>query len=286
MATNDKNVAYESDVHKLVLDNQTLFGTLGNSRVIMEKKLPQRKVIADMLIFSAYKGIIGIEIKTAHDSTQRLNNQLKAYKRLCNQVWVVIADEQYEDVLKVLKRYHHDCVGIITYSQLKDKLYPGVMRRPHQPPEFDPKEAFRMLWKDELLVIARGVSSTDQILANVERGMNNLNQLGYSKHYTYKPKNIGNGKGAKIGNVAFQRQLGMSNEKNTAGDDSIPFIPLKKSNSKEQIISYIFHKLSPLGAHQLLVDMFVNKIKAPNKVLKYYHFSEAKRNHYEVTKYQ
>ena len=273
--TVDKSVAYEADIQKMVLDNQTLFGTLGASNVIMEKKLPGRKVIADMLIFSSNKGIIGVEIKTAHDTTQRLNKQLDAYKKLCNQVWVVIADEQYDKVLAVLKRYNHDAVGIISYGQIGDKLYPGIMRRPHLPKEFDPKEAYRMLWKKELIVVANSLSENGMIIADIQESLHSQFELGTTNWDISRSREAkANAKGKRVKQV---RLMDMRAGTNTSGS-----IATNQMN-KEQIIRVIFKRISTLGAHQLIVDMFVNETKAPDKVLHYYHFKNIdKKVRYEI----
>lgn len=270
----DKEKAYEADIQKLVLDNKSLFGNLGKSRVIMEKKLPGRKVIADMLIFSAEKGIIGVEIKTAHDTTQRLNKQLNAYKRLCNQVWVVIADEQYDKVLQVLNRYGHDCVGIITYGQIGDKLYPGIMRKPHQPPTFDPKEVYRMLWKNELIIIGNTTSSAGKLVNRIQTELNVQYELGRT-NYDINPRGV-HGKHLEEAKKQGLR-IKKLNLRDASGQDSdaLPRIVNNQMN-KEQIISAIFKRLSTLGAFQLAVDMFVNETKDPAKVLQFYHFQSDK----------
>lgn len=258
-------VAYEGDVHKLILDNEDIFGDLGRTTVILEKKLHNKHVIADVLILSEIRGIIGVEIKTAHDSTQRLNKQLNAYKEFMNEVWVVIADEQYEKVSKVLANNSHDEVGIISYGQIKGKLYPGVVRYPKKPKSFDPKNIYRVMWKAELVAIANALSSSGEILAQIYTNLHpEPGTLNYEKS--------GGGKGRNGGSQQF-------NKRTISGQSAV----VTSRMTKEQIIDYIFNRLGYENAFKLIIDMWLAGTKHPDKVLKSYHFKPLdKDTNYEL----
>ena len=242
----DSQNPYEIDIKKFILDNQHLFGSFGKARVVFEKALPSHKVIADALIFDEYRGIIGVEIKTEHDTTRRLNKQLGAYESLADDVWVVIHDSQYDKVLKVLDTYHHDTVGIITYSVFEDTIIAGVVREPTRSAQFRSKNALRMLWKKELAVIANASMSAEFISqAKLQAQMDVFDASGHLVPITRGTKNV---------------------------DGHSMSVSMRLS--KEAMITIITKRLGLLGAHQLVVDMFIAGTKAPSKVLRYYHFKE------------
>lgn len=146
----DKEHPYELDVKQAIMDNPKLFGNIGESRILSEKAISEFGVIADLLIFSKNKGVVGIEIKTEHDSTQRLNKQLKAYESLSTEVWVVVHDSVYEGVEKVLKAHHHDTVGVISYAIVGGEFVFGKVIEPGISHDFDVKHLLNILWKTEL----------------------------------------------------------------------------------------------------------------------------------------
>lgn len=241
---------YEIDVKKFILDNQALFGSVGKAQVVFEKALPDHRVIADALIFDEFRGIIGVEIKTEHDTTRRLNKQLGAYEVLADEVWVVIHDSQYEKVLKVLNTYHHDSVGIITYSVYQDTIIAGIVRNPTRSPKFQPKDALRMLWKKELMVIANSAMSAEFISqARLQAQLQVYETSGHLPNNKIKHNATVDGH-----SVSASVRL-----------------------SKSALVDMIANRLGLLGAHQLVVDMFIAGTKAPSKVLRYYHFKEPKQ---------
>lgn len=250
-------IAYEGDIHKMILDNESLFGDLGKTNVILEKKLHNRHVIADILIFSEYRGIIGIEIKTAHDTTQRLNKQLSAYKEIANEVWVVIADEQYKKVTKVLADNHHDEVGIISYGQIGETLSPGVVRKPTIPKAFDPKNIYRVMWKSELVVIGNSLSSSGELISKIYTQLAPLEGT-----MNYKKKGGG-----------YRSHRKQQFTKKSMGGQSFA---VTAKMPKEQIISFIFSRLGTRNAYKLIVDMFITGTNHPDKLIKSYHFKKIK----------
>lgn len=158
----------------------------------------------------------------------------------------MIADEQYEKVSKVLSTYHHSEVGIIAYGQLGDELIPGVVRYPKIPKTWDPKNVYRMLWKSELVVIANQMGTRGEMLINI---YTNLAPLEGTSNYRGK-KPLSNDAISSNANVVSMRL------------------------SKEQLIDFIFARLGAHNAYQLIVEMFVQNIRHPDKILKSYHFKK------------
>lgn len=155
----DLNHPYELDIKKKILSSPNLFGNIGRHVVISEKMIAEYSVIADLLVFSENYGIIGIEIKTEHDSTQRLNKQLRAYEAISTETWVVVHDSLYEHVAKVLKDNNHPHVGVISYSVYKGEIYMGKVIEPIISNTFRVEHLLNIMHKTELLSLARKVTS-------------------------------------------------------------------------------------------------------------------------------
>ncbi|MCA7081865.1 hypothetical protein LGL73_14055, partial [Staphylococcus aureus] len=64
-------ILLEDDLKQAVLQHISLYeylGDLGRTKVIFEKSVNYGKLIADALVFTDNKGIIGVEIKTEADT--------------------------------------------------------------------------------------------------------------------------------------------------------------------------------------------------------------------------
>ena len=184
LKTTDKEHPYELDVKTKLLESRSLFGNLGKSTVISEKSIPDFSVIADLLVFSENYGIIGIEIKTEHDSTQRLNKQLKAYEAISTEVWVVVHDSLYAHAHRVLENNNHPHVGIISYSVFEGDIIFGKMREPTTSPNFRVEYILNLLTKRELLMLARRVASGSR--GDVDAGVYGSMRDGHSSAITYR----------------------------------------------------------------------------------------------------
>lgn len=123
---------YATEVKKAILNSKFLFtGDDDKTSVLFEKEIdsqPGGHTIADCLIFSRSKGLIGVEIKTAHDSKARLRRQLWSYTRVCDYVWVFIHDTKLYETMDILEDYPQ--VGIICYNEINDVITPGIIREP------------------------------------------------------------------------------------------------------------------------------------------------------------
>lgn len=155
--------ALEEDIKRHILYHPSLFGNLGHANVVFEKAITNHEVIADCLIFSELKGIIGVEIKTERDTTKRLNKQLRAYSSMCHFVWVMCHDKHVQKVEDIIKKYNHKNVGIISYTIYEGEIIAGVYEEANTSPNFEPTQVLNLLWKKELLDIARALKNGSMV---------------------------------------------------------------------------------------------------------------------------
>lgn len=82
---------------------------LGKENSLILNELRIGKVIADLAMFNGISKVF--EIKTILDKEYRLTNQLKEYKKLFNEIYIIVPYE-------VLSKYQNYCkdIGIISYS--------------------------------------------------------------------------------------------------------------------------------------------------------------------------
>lgn len=159
--TTDKDKPYELDIKEFIIQNPQLFNVPEPSTVVFEKSISEFNVIADALIFSHQYGIIGIEIKTEHDTTKRLRKQLSAYKHIANEVYVLIHISHAKKVKEILDMDRNYTVGIISYAVIDGKISGIVEREAKVPREFKPKYILNVLWKEELLAIYKTMSNPE-----------------------------------------------------------------------------------------------------------------------------
>lgn len=158
----------EDNIKNSVLQNKSIFshlGKLGNDLIIYEKKIYDG-VISDCLIFTQYQGIIGVEIKTQHDTLKRLPRQLDSYVRTCRYTYVYCHDSKVVKVKKLLKKKHYDFVGIISYTEFDKTPIPGIIQQAKVSPFLMYQGYTSLLWKDELrkiLYIATKTKQSDTI---------------------------------------------------------------------------------------------------------------------------
>ncbi|QNO01308.1 endonuclease [Lactobacillus phage Lbab1] len=152
---------YADSVKQLILDSPYLFTSKDDhTTVLFEKEidgLSSKPTIADCLIFSHLRGLIGVEIKTAHDSKARLTRQLAGYSKVCDQVYVFIHDSKFTEVEDILEDFPH--VGCICYTEIGDMLSPGIVKKALENPLKDSKVELDMLWSAELWDMCKLVSS-------------------------------------------------------------------------------------------------------------------------------
>lgn len=88
---------------------QWLKNELGNSKSIIFNELRIGKVIADLAMFNGKSKVF--EIKTILDKEYRLSNQLQEYKKLFNEVYIIVPSELLSKYIEFDKS-----IGIITYD--------------------------------------------------------------------------------------------------------------------------------------------------------------------------
>jgi hypothetical protein len=108
-------------IYKNKLLNQWIRETIGADDSVIFNEFRLGKVIADMAMFNGVSRVF--EIKTPLDKESRLNLQISEYKKIFNEIYVVIPKE-------FLYRYEKYDAGIITYnSELKEfKLFRKAAR--------------------------------------------------------------------------------------------------------------------------------------------------------------
>jgi hypothetical protein len=88
---------------------QWLKDELGNSNSIIFNELRIGKVIADLAMFNGKSRVF--EIKTILDKEYRLSNQLQEYKKLFNEVYIIVPNELLSKYIEFDKN-----IGVITYD--------------------------------------------------------------------------------------------------------------------------------------------------------------------------
>lgn len=154
----------EDNIKNSVLQNKSIFnhlGKLGNDLIIYEKKI-YGGVITDCLIFTQYQGIIGVEIKTQHDTLRRLPRQLDSYVKTCRYIYVYCHDSKVKGVKDLLKQKHYEFVGIISYTEFDHVPVPGLVRQAKISPFLMYQGYTSLLWKDELKKILYVATNTKQ----------------------------------------------------------------------------------------------------------------------------
>jgi len=89
--------------------NQWLKQKLGNNNSIIFNELRLGKAIADLVMFNGKSQ--AFEIKTILDKEYRLTNQIQEYKKLFNEVYLIVPDELLSKYIEFDKH-----IGIITYD--------------------------------------------------------------------------------------------------------------------------------------------------------------------------
>lgn len=153
-------LAYEADIKELILNHKELFTKDPNTAVIFEKSVCWGDLIADCLIFTDNE-IIGVEIKTAHDTTRRLPKQLTNYLKVCDKVYVLTHDLMYPKVSEVLQSF--PSVGLLTYAEVNDNIYVGKLKEA-QLNLLDFKMTMDMLWSSEIKKIGDSLAPGNRVM--------------------------------------------------------------------------------------------------------------------------
>ncbi|MDK0574173.1 sce7726 family protein [Clostridium perfringens] len=128
---------------KNTLINKLLLGKYSLNTTTALTEVPINKSKADFILINKSKGIV-YEIKTGLDTLDRLENQLKDYYKAFTLVNVVISEEKYEKVNKLLENTN---IGI--YILTKHNTL-SLMKRPiEDSSKLEYKTIFNILRKNE-----------------------------------------------------------------------------------------------------------------------------------------
>ena len=235
---------YEDDIKELIRDKEHMFGDLGDSVILFEKALSfkkdrsVKKVIADVLIFTQKKGLIGIEVKTERDSTQRLLRQLRSYSLSCDYVYVACHDKHVEKVETILKRHGFPFVGIIAYTEFKGYPMAGIYKEPYKSPQKRVFHSLNMLWKREILQLLSTLKHPNKVAMNEQQDLSNT----------------------KVNTTQPLRQNTYTSR-------------MKKS----QLISEVISWLGEAEANRVLCEVFINNRLDIERTIKLRHFNPKNR---------
>jgi hypothetical protein len=109
-------------IYKNEFINQWVKNELGNSNSIVFNEFKIGKATADLALFNGTSKVF--EIKTIFDSEYRLSHQLNEYKKLFNEIYLIVPECQASKYL-----HGNDKVGIITYSSLTNSF--RLVRKSH-----------------------------------------------------------------------------------------------------------------------------------------------------------
>lgn len=237
----------EGKVKQFILDNKSLFsglGDLGRSSLVFEKVLPYsrkhnvKKTIADVLMFTEKKGIIGLEIKSEYDNLSRINRQLRGYLLNCDYLYIVCHDKHVENLEKRLDTQGYQYVGIIAYSEFKGQMVAGVYREAGNNPRKNIYYSMNILHKKEVLMILSGFGHPNRV---AERELGRVSASDPTR-----------GEGAFKGYYAESSYS--SNQR------------------KPELIHQLISMVGPKEANYLLCKMFINGRQNPERMLELKHF--------------
>ena len=126
--------------------NQWLKEELGNSNSIIFNELRIGKVIADLAMFNGKSRVF--EIKTILDKEYRLSNQLQEYKKLFNEVYIIVPNELRSKYIEFDKN-----IGVITYDSRSNNF--DLIQKPVFDSNIDVDVLMEVLHTKEYLDIVR-----------------------------------------------------------------------------------------------------------------------------------
>ena len=239
---------YEGDIKELILRKKSSFVPNGmKSTVVFEKTLYASKKdntktkIADALIFREDGVIFGIEIKTEYDQLSRLPSQLKNYSLSCDYVYVICHDKHVEKVEQILSRYKLQHVGIIAYSNFKNRPAMGVYKEPVQSPMKTTQQSLQMLWKMELV----------KILGAFNHVVPRIDEFKNPEDFVHQ---------------RLSRKVGEPKQ-------SYSF---SSKMTKIQLANNIIARVGEKEAAKILCDIFINNKFHPERSIKLHHFHPSK----------
>lgn len=228
----------EQDIQQLILNKQRVFGDIGKNVIVFEKAIMRGRTICDCLIFTEKKGVIGVEIKTERDTTNRLNKQLHDYELVCDYVYVLCHDTHVAKVETILNRHKHKHVGILSYTEFRGEPLLGEYKAPERSPNKSAYHMLDILWKTEILTL-----------------------LGTFRHY-----------GQRVETATGVKYMTLPNR---GGGMEGLYVqsPFSQKMRKGQLIYALIKKVGgEQEATKVFCDIFIEGRGHPEKAIKYHHF--------------
>ena len=97
-------------VYKNEFLNQWLIKELGSEKSIIYNELRLGNAVADLVMFNGCSRVF--EIKTLLDKESRLTSQLEAYKKVFNEIYLIVPNSKMDTY-----RSYEESIGLITYDQ-------------------------------------------------------------------------------------------------------------------------------------------------------------------------
>lgn len=127
--------------------NQWLKKEIGNDNSVIFNEFRIGKVIADLAMFNGISKVF--EIKTILDKEYRLSNQLQEYKKIFNEVYIIVPSVHLEKYINYDKT-----VGMITYESNSKKF--ELIQKPESNYDIDINVIMEVLHTKEYIKITRG----------------------------------------------------------------------------------------------------------------------------------
>lgn len=116
--------------------------------VVDELGLKNGLVRADIAVLNGK--LVGYEIKTNSDTLMRLPHQIQAYNEVFDNVYVIVGDKHFENVLLTVPEWW----GVYLVAETRDGLYDfKCCRKAKKNREKDTMGLAQLLWKDEVIDI-------------------------------------------------------------------------------------------------------------------------------------
>ncbi|PRB05271.1 hypothetical protein CQ046_05260 [Chryseobacterium sp. MYb7] len=124
--------------------NQWLKSEFGNQNSLIINEFRTGKAIADLAMFNGISK--AFEIKTILDKEYRLSNQIQEYKKIFNELYIIIPKTQINKYIN-----YDNCIGIISY-ELESKKF-ELQRKAIRNNEIDSDSLMEILHTKEYLEI-------------------------------------------------------------------------------------------------------------------------------------
>ncbi len=128
-------------VYKNAFLNEWLIKELGeiNAKVYSEFRLG--KTVADLVMFNGISKVF--EIKTEFDTLKRLDNQIESYKKIFNEIYLIVPYSKLEQYIA-----YDENIGIISFSYERQQKF-ELERKPIRNLEIKPKSLMDILHTNE-----------------------------------------------------------------------------------------------------------------------------------------